>query len=546
MDTIFFDWNPFVIPTVSTIVILVLIHLFQTQSRMAKLANQIPGPKTLPFIGNAHIALGLKSNHHTFKRAMSLSEKYGKVVRGWIGPKLIIFLMDPQDVEVILNSQIHIDKSDEYSFFEPWLGNGILISTGDLWRNHRKLIAPAFHQNVLKTFINIFYENSKSVVSKMSEEIGKEIDCHDYMSEATVDILLETAMGYKNKSSGTTTGSGYNYAMAVMRMCDIIHQRHYKIHLRLNAFFNLTKFRKIQNDSLSIIHGLTKSVLKSKQQIFNQNLMEGHLPSPTLEEIIKDDQFDKVTTPQNVNGLRDDLDDIDENDVGEKRRLAFLDLMIETAHYTKQLTDQQIKEQVDTIMFEGHDTTAAGSSFVLCMLGVHQDIQEKVMEEQRQIFNGSNRPVTFTDTIDMKYLERVILETLRLYPPVPIIARKVNEDVKLPTMGYTIPAGATVVIGTFKIHRDPMLYPNPLKFNPDNFLPENTLNRHYYGFIPFSAGPRSCVGRKYAILKLKVLISTILRSFYIKSSCDEKDFKLIGDIILKRADGFRIVVEPRN
>ncbi|CAO1406265.1 unnamed protein product, partial [Diamesa hyperborea] len=337
-----------------TIVILVLIHLFQTQSRMAKLANQIPGPKTLPFIGNAHIALGLKSNHHTFKRAMSLSEKYGKVVRGWIGPKLIIFLMDPQDVEVILNSQIHIDKSDEYSFFEPWLGNGILISTGDLWRNHRKLIAPAFHQNVLKTFINIFYENSKSVVSKMSEEIGKEIDCHDYMSEATVDILLETAMGYKNKSSGTTTGSGYNYAMAVMRMCDIIHQRHYKIHLRLNAFFNLTKFRKIQNDSLSIIHGLTKSVLKSKQQIFNQNLME-----------------------------------------------AFLDLMIETAHYTKQLTDQQIKEQVDTIMFEGHDTTAAGSSFVLCMLGVHQDIQEKVMEEQRQIFNGSNRPVTFTDTIDM-------------------------------------------------------------------------------------------------------------------------------------------------
>ncbi|CAO1377861.1 unnamed protein product [Diamesa serratosioi] len=546
-NKIFVDWSlPFVIPIVSTLVILVLVHLYQTTGRMAKLANQLPGPKTLPFIGNAHIALGLKSNHHAFKRAMSLSEKYGKVIRGWIGPKLIIFLMDPQDVEIILNSQVHIDKSDEYNFFRPWLGNGILISSGDSWRKHRKIIAPAFHQNVLKTFISIFYENSKIIVDKMNEEIGSEIDCHDYMSEATVNILLETAMGYKNKSSGPTTSSGYNYAMAVMRMCDIIHQRHYKIHLRLDAFFNLTKLRKIQKESLAIIHGLTKSVLKSKQEIFNQDLKQGNLPSPTLEEIIKEDSFDLINQSNPVSGLRDDLDDIDENDVGEKRRLAFLDLMIETAHYTKQLTDQEIKEQVDTIMFEGHDTTAAGSSFVLCMLGVHQDIQEKVMQEQRQIFGGSDRDPTFADTIDMKYLERVILETLRLYPPVPIIARKVYEDVKLNTKDYIIPAGATVVIGTFKIHRDPKLYPNPLNFNPDNFLPENTQNRHYYGFIPFSAGPRSCVGRKYAILKLKVLLSTILRSFHIKSSCTEKDFKLIGDIILKRADGFRIIVEPRS
>ena len=542
---IFVDWGLFiVIPAISSLVVLVLLHLYQTQSRMAKLANQIPGPKTLPFIGNAHIALGIKSNHHAYRRAMSLSEKYGKVIRGWIGPKLIVFLMDPQDVEKILNSYIHIDKSDEYKFFQPWLGNGILISTGDLWRNHRKLIAPAFHQNILKTFISIFFENSKSVVKKMHEVVGKEIDCHDYMSEATVDILLETAMGYKNKPSSSTTSSGYNYAMAVMRMCDIIHQRHYKIYLRLDAFFNLTKFKKTQKESLAIIHGLTKSVLIAKQKIFNQNLKEGYLPSPTLEEIIKEDEL-KASNQPKITGLRDDLDYIDENDVGEKRRLAFLDLMIETAYYTKKLNDQEIKEQVDTIMFEGHDTTAAGSSFALCMLGVHQDIQEKVMEEQKQIFNGSNRPVTYSDTINMKYLERVILETLRLYPPVPMIARKVNEDVKLHTKDYIIPAGATVVIGTFKIHRDPMLYPNPLNFNPDNFLPENTQNRHYYGFIPFSAGPRSCVGRKYAMLKLKVLLSTILRSFHIKSSCAEKDFKLIGDIILKRADGFRIVVEPR-
>ncbi|KAJ8911044.1 hypothetical protein NQ315_004690, partial [Exocentrus adspersus] len=90
------------------------------------------------------------------------------------------------------------------------------------------------------------------------------------------------------------------------------------------------------------------------------------------------------------------------------------------------------------------------------------------------------------------------------------------------------------------------IYPNPDKFDPDNFLPERTANRHYYAFIPFSAGPRSCVGRKYAMLKLKILLSTILRSYRIKSDLCEKDFQLQADIILKRAEGFKIRLEPRK
>ena len=146
----------------------------------------------------------------------------------------------------------------------------------------------------------------------------------------------------------------------------------------------------------------------------------------------------------------------------------------------------------------------------------------------------------------MKYLERVIMETLRMYPPVPIIARQINEDVKLVSENYTIPRGATVAVTTFKIHRRPDYYPDPHVFNPDNFLPEKQQNRHYYSYIPFSAGPRSCVGRKYAMLKLKVLISTILRNFKIKSNLTEADFKLQADIILKRSDGFRLEIEERQ
>lgn len=128
--------------------------------------------------------------------ALRLGKVYENVARIWIGPKLVIFLTNPADVEIILNSSVHIEKSDEYRFFKPWLGNGLLISGGDHWRAHRKLIAPAFHQNVLRSFVGTFNSNSLNVVKRMEKDIGHVFDVHDYMSETTVDILLGKSIIY--------------------------------------------------------------------------------------------------------------------------------------------------------------------------------------------------------------------------------------------------------------------------------------------------------------------------------------------------------------
>ncbi|CAH1635309.1 unnamed protein product [Spodoptera littoralis] len=525
-----------------------ILYRWQQKSRMYRFAEKIPGPASIPFVGNALIVLRKKPSD-LVKLALEYGEKFGNVVRVWMGSNLIVFLTDPNDVEIILNSQVHIDKATEYKFFKPWLGEGLLISTGEKWRSHRKMIAPTFHINILKSFVGIFNQNGKNVVEKMRPEMGKEFDVHDYMSGVTVDILLETAMGITRK---TQDESGFDYAMAVMKMCDIIHQRHYKLWLRFDAIFNNSPFFKQQKHLLNIIHGLTNKVIKSKKETYLENKAKGVVP-PTLEELTRtpDESVlannDKTLSEDVFKGYRDDLDFNDENDIGEKKRLAFLDLMIESSQNgTNNISDHEIKEEVDTIMFEGHDTTAAGSSFVLCLLGVHKHIQDKVYNELYEIFGDSDRPSTFADTLQMKYLERVILESLRMYPPVPIIARKLNRDVKIATNNYVLPAGTTVVVGTLKIHRNPQYYKDPNTFNPDNFLPENTSNRHYYSYIPFSAGPRSCVGRKYALLKLKILLSTILRNYKVTSDVTEDQFALQADIILKRTDGFRLKIQPRQ
>ncbi|KAI4492983.1 hypothetical protein M0802_009820 [Mischocyttarus mexicanus] len=517
-------------------ILLLYIYFRVSFQHMIKLADQLPGPKGYPVIGNALDFLG--NPDAIFDTAIKLSEEYSKVARLWIGPKLIIFLVDPRDIEIILSSHVYIDKSTEYKFFKPWLGNGLLISSGHKWRSHRKLIAPTFHLNILKSFIDLFNVNSRHVVERMRKENGKDFDCHNYMSETTVEILLETAMGVSKSTQGK---SGFEYAMAVMKMCNILHLRHTKVWLRPDWLFNLTKYSKDQMKLLEIIHGLTKKVIKHKKEEYKKGKRNIINTSETKGNVTS---VEGLSFGQSA-GLKDDLD-VDDNDIGEKKRQAFLDLLIESAEDGVVLNDQEIKEQVSTIMFEGHDTTASGSSFFLSMMGCHPEIQDKVYEELYEIFGDSDRPATFQDTLQMKYLERCLMETLRLYPPVPIIARQIKQDLQLASGEYTLPAGCTVVIGTFKTHRLPTIYPNPNEFNPDNFLPENTVNRHYYAFIPFSAGPRSCVGRKYAMLKLKILLSTILRNFRVVSDIKEKDFRLQADIILKRAEGFPIRLEPRK
>ncbi|XP_012536641.1 cytochrome P450 4g15 [Monomorium pharaonis] len=532
----------------ATLTVLIALHFYIETHQKIRLIRKIPGPPSLPLINHAYLGLKI-SPENIFKIALKYQSEIGNVGAICFGTKAIVYLVDPEDIEVILSSSEHINKSEEYSMFKPWLGDGLLITTGDKWRRHRKMIVPTFHLSILKTFVPLFYENSIELVNRLRDKIGKEFDCHDYLSAVTVDILIETAMGIRKEKRMKT---GYEYAVAVMKMSDVLHRRHYDVSLRYDTFFKFSKWAKIQKKLLKTIHTLTEHVIKEKSVDFEEKLanrqqlkeVQNSKPSENLQSNATKNTESNADNYNNYYA-KDDLDDINENDVGEKKRLAFLDMMFEFKK-NGQMTDEEIWEEVNTIMFEGHDTTAAGSSFVLCILGNYPDIQARVHEELDTIFGNSDRQCTYQDTLEMKYLERVILETLRLFPPVPMIARQLDKDVKIVTGDYVIPKSTTIIIGQFVTHRLEKYYTNPLVFNPDNFLPEKMQQRHHYAYIPFSAGPRSCVGRKYAVLKLKVLLSTILRNYHIISDTPDNDFLLRADIILKRHDGFKIKIKPRK
>ncbi|CAH0394506.1 unnamed protein product [Bemisia tabaci] len=207
-------------------------------------------------------------------------------------------------------------------------------------------------------------------------------------------------------------------------------------------------------------------------------------------------------------------------------------------------SDSDKIDEALTFMVAGSETTAQTNCFVLLMLAIHPEYQEKVIEEQYNIFGNADRSITLDDLDKMEYLEQAIKETLRLYPVVPIFVRQAEEDTKL-TQNYVLPAGATAVIYPFFTHYDTELWPEPHKFNPDNFTAEKMANRHKYAFIPFSGGARGCIGNKYSMIAMKTTLSIFIRQFRVSTTKKLEDIEVYMDVVLRCKGGWSMKLERR-
>ena len=207
------------------------------------------------------------------------------------------------------------------------------------------------------------------------------------------------------------------------------------------------------------------------------------------------------------------------------------------------LSDEDIREEVDTFMFEGHDTTATNITFTFFLLASHREVQEKCQKEMDSIFEGSDRSPTTADLARMKYLESCLKESLRLFQSVPVMSRTTGEEMTI--KGVTIPANTNVMLMNFMLHRDPTMFKNPNQFNPDRFSATNTEKQHAYAYVPFSAGPRNCIGQKFAMMEEKIVVSTVLRHFSLRTKMVMEEIPLLAEVILRPKDGIHVTATPR-
>lgn len=340
-------------------------------------------------------------------------------------------------------------------------------------------------------------------------------DLVPFVSEHTLNALCETAMGISLQKMGLFQKQ---YRDAVHQLGQILIYRLVRQWLHNNWIFSLTPKGREQTKILKILHGFTEKVI-AERKIYHEQ---------TKEQYLKNNDMIANADAVKIMGIR-------------KRRLAMLDLLI-LASEEGRLTDFDIREEVDTFMFEGHDTTAMGISFTLALLAEHKDIQDGVRNEINIVMGESQGKLTMKSLQDLQYLERCIKEALRLYPSVYFISRVTAEDVQLTS--YLIPSETTIHLNIYGLHRDPNFWPDPEIFNPDRFLPDNIRNRHPYSYLPFSAGPRNCIGQRFALLEMKAMICHLIHNFYLEPIDYLKDVPLKIDLVLRLVRPLRVRFIP--
>jgi cytochrome P450 family 4 len=197
---------------------------------------------------------------------------------------------------------------------------------------------------------------------------------------------------------------------------------------------------------------------------------------------------DKIIQSRREELLSQQDTDVNLDDGSLKKKRALLDILLCSSIEGKPLTNEDIREEVDTFMFAGHDTTTSGISFVFYCLAKNLEAQEKVYEEIKDVF-GDDDHVTSAKLNNLHYLDLVIKESLRLYPPVPVYGRKINEE--LCAGGFTFPKDSNLYVSAYSLHRDPKCFTDPETFNPLRFETETTYDvMNPFSYVPFSAGTR--------------------------------------------------------
>ncbi|MEO8605464.1 MAG: cytochrome P450, partial [bacterium] len=180
------------------------------------------------------------------------------------------------------------------------------------------------------------------------------------------------------------------------------------------------------------------------------------------------------------------------------------------------MSDRQLRDETMTFVLAGHETTAVTIAWACLLLAQHPDIAQRLRDEVSTVLQG--RAPQLADLAQLSLTRRVVDETLRLYPPVAVIARETFAADEIG--GYAIPAKSGVMMSPYITHRHPRLWDEPERFDPDRFTPERSAARPRYAYFPFSGGPRLCIGNEFALMEAQILLAMIVQRYRVDTVPD--------------------------
>ncbi|CAI5638240.1 unnamed protein product [Oreochromis niloticus] len=464
----------------------------------------------------------MQSTEEGLQQVDDLVQTYKHSCCWFLGPFYhLVRLFHPDYVKPLLMAPASITVKDEliYHHLRPWLGHSLLISNGEVWSRKRRLLTPAFHFDILKNYIAVFNSSSKIMHDKWCRLVAEgktNLEMFDHVSLMTLDSLLKCAFSYDSNCQESPS----EYVSAIVELSDLATRRRENILHHWDWIYWKTQLGKRFKQALNTVHRFTRDVVQKRRALLSQQ---------------------RETETQSDVALT------------ARRRKDFVDIILLTKDEDgKGLTDEEIQAEANTFMFAGHDTTASAICWTLYNLARHEHYQEKCRQEVMDLMEGRDgQEIEWEDLSNLPFTTMCIKESLRLHSPVSGVTRKYTQDMVLPG-NRTVPAGTICLVSIYGTHHNPTAWTNPHEFDPLHFDPSNKMSQASHAFIPFSSGPRNCIGQKFAMAELRVVVALTLLRFRLTPGVNPElgsssgRVRRLPQIVLRAEGGLWLQLEPLN
>ena len=364
-------------------------------------------------------------------------------------------LNHPDLVEAVLaKSYTHFKKGRALQMTRRIFGNGLLTSEGNFWLRQRRLVQPAFHKGRIDAYGKVMVDFTTQMLNQWRD--GQTLDLHEAMMRLTLRIVAKTLFDTEVAEEANEVADA--------------------VHIFMEKFVGLRSlFRRFIPESFP-----TPGNVRYARSVRNLDTIIYRIIHRRRESgVDAGDLLSMLLAAQDEDGGR--------------------------------MTDEQLRDEVLTLYLAGHETTAVTLTWMLYLLSSHPDVEARLWDELQSVLGG--RVPEVHDLRHLVYAERIVKESMRLFPPAYVVGREALTDFKIG--GYDIEAGTQVLMSQWVIQRDPRFFPDPDRFNPDRWTEEFSRQLPKYAYFPFGGGPRQCIGNSFAMMEAVLLLGTIAQRFRV-------------------------------
>lgn len=448
----------------------------------------LPGPKGLPFVGNA-----FKMKGDTLHYYVQMMEEYGDLVQLHAMGTDYVLVTDPAAVQEVLVKKVNDFPKEQadVEHLKRIIGDGLVTANGEQHRQQRRLAQPAFHARRIEAYAETMVDYTRLMLADWQP--GQVRDVAAEMVELTMFIVIKTLFDIDRDG-----------------LLDRAQQIGHTVH----------NMQRLAEESDTVI-----SIPAWMPTRYNRELRQmRRLLDATIFAMIEERRRELAA------GAIEDRGDL----------LSML-LLAEDEH-GERMSSRELVEQSLTIFMAGHETTSNALAWTFYLLAEYPDVRDRLHAEVDSALAG--RAPTLADLEELPYTEKVLKESMRLYPPAwHLNIRAAARDTTI--AGHAIKRGTNVLVAPWAIHRNPRLWPDPERFNPERFTPEREAARPRYAYLPFGGGPRVCIGNAFAMMEARLILATVAQCYALDLVPGQR-IEPNPQITISPREGVRMQLRARN